>query len=42
MRLLERKISLREFLAWNVPFTLVAAGVCHAFGMLIRVLPFAR
>lgn len=38
----KRKISLREFLAWSVPFTLVAAGVCYALGMLIWVLPFAR
>ncbi len=37
-----RRISLREFLAWSVPFTLVAAGVCYALGMLIWVLPFAR
>ncbi|MFZ5540724.1 MAG: SLC13 family permease [Pseudomonadota bacterium] len=37
-----RKISLREFLSWSVPFTLVAAGVCYALGMLIWVLPFAR
>ncbi|MFN3565638.1 MAG: SLC13 family permease [Burkholderiaceae bacterium] len=38
----KRRISLREFLAWSVPFTLVAAGVCYAFGMLIWVLPYAR
>lgn len=38
----KRKISLREFLAWSVPFTLVAAGVCYALGMAIWVLPFAR
>ncbi|MCX8116078.1 MAG: hypothetical protein N3D71_13570, partial [Burkholderiaceae bacterium] len=38
----KRKISLREFLSWSVPFTLVAAGVCYAFGMLIWVLPYAR
>jgi Na+/H+ antiporter NhaD/arsenite permease-like protein len=37
----KRRISLREFLAWSVPFTLVAAGVCYALGMLIWVLPFA-
>ncbi len=36
-----RKISLREFLAWSLPFTLVAAAVCYALGMLIWVLPFA-
>lgn len=38
----ERKISLREFLSWSVPFTLVASGVCYVLGMLIWVLPFAR
>ncbi|MCX7961098.1 MAG: SLC13 family permease [Burkholderiales bacterium] len=37
-----RKVSLREFLAWSVPFTLVCAGVCYALGMLIWVLPFAN
>ena len=34
-------VSLREFLAWSVPFTLLASGVCYALGMLIWVLPFA-
>jgi Na+/H+ antiporter NhaD/arsenite permease-like protein len=38
----KRKVSLREFLAWSVPFTLVAAGVCYVIGMLIWVLPYAR
>ena len=37
-----RKISLREFLAWSVPFTLVAAVVCYVLGMLIWVLPFVK
>jgi Na+/H+ antiporter NhaD/arsenite permease-like protein len=37
-----RKISLREFLAWSVPFTLVATGVNYALGMLIWVLPYAN
>jgi Na+/H+ antiporter NhaD/arsenite permease-like protein len=37
-----RKVSLREFLSWSVPFTLVAAAVCYALGMLIWVLPFAK
>jgi Na+/H+ antiporter NhaD/arsenite permease-like protein len=37
-----RKISLREFLAWSVPFTLVAAVVCYILGMLIWVLPFVK
>lgn len=38
----DRRISLREFLAWSVPFTLVATGVCYVLGMLIWVLPYAR
>ena len=37
-----RKVSLREFLAWSVPFTLVASGVCYVLGMLIWVLPYAK
>ncbi len=37
-----RKVSLREFLAWSVPFTLVCAGVCYVLGMLIWVLPYAK
>jgi Na+/H+ antiporter NhaD/arsenite permease-like protein len=37
-----RKVSLREFLAWSVPFTLVCAGVCYVLGMLIWVLPYVR
>ncbi len=37
-----RKISLREFLAWSVPFTLVCSIVCYALGMLIWVLPYAN
>ncbi|MBI2313398.1 MAG: permease [Betaproteobacteria bacterium] len=38
----QRKISLREFVSWSVPFTLVAAGVCYLLGMLIWVLPYAK
>lgn len=38
----QRKISLREFLSWSVPFTLAAAGVCYALGMLIWVLPYMK
>jgi Na+/H+ antiporter NhaD/arsenite permease-like protein len=38
----KRKVSLREFLSWSVPFTLVAAGVCYVFAMLIWVLPYTR
>jgi Na+/H+ antiporter NhaD/arsenite permease-like protein len=37
-----RKVSLREFLSWSVPFTLVAAGVCYLLGMLVWVLPYIR
>ncbi|MGE0874129.1 MAG: SLC13 family permease [Burkholderiales bacterium] len=37
-----RKVSLREFLAWSVPFTLVCSLVCYALGMLIWVLPYAK
>ncbi len=37
-----RKVSLREFLAWSVPFTLVCAAVCYALGMLIWVLPYVK
>jgi Na+/H+ antiporter NhaD/arsenite permease-like protein len=38
----KRKVSLREFLAWSVPFTLVAAGVCYVIGMLVWVLPYSK
>jgi Na+/H+ antiporter NhaD/arsenite permease-like protein len=37
-----RKVSLREFLAWSVPFTLACAGICYVLGMLIWVLPYAK
>ena len=37
-----RKVSLREFLAWSVPFTLVCSFVCYVLGMLIWVLPYAK
>jgi di/tricarboxylate transporter len=35
-------VSLREFLAWSVPFTLVAATVCYVIGMLVWVLPHTK
>jgi Na+/H+ antiporter NhaD/arsenite permease-like protein len=38
----QRKVSLREFLAWSVPFTLVASAVCYILGMLIWVLPYMK
>jgi Na+/H+ antiporter NhaD/arsenite permease-like protein len=34
-----RKVSLREFLAWSVPFTLVCSAICYVLAMLIWVLP---
>lgn len=37
-----RKVSLREFLAWSVPFTLVSTGICYVLGMLVWVLPSMR
>jgi Na+/H+ antiporter NhaD/arsenite permease-like protein len=37
-----RKISLREFLSWSVPFTLVCSFVCYVLGMLIWVIPYAN
>jgi Na+/H+ antiporter NhaD/arsenite permease-like protein len=37
-----RRVSLREFLAWSIPFTLVCAVVCFVLGMLIWVLPYAK
>ena len=38
----QRKVSLREFLSWSVPFTLVASAVCYVIGMLVWVLPYAK
>ena len=38
----QRKVSLREFLSWSVPFTLVATFACYVLGMLIWVLPHAK
>ena len=38
----KRKISLREFFIWSIPFTLVASLICYLLGMLIWVIPFAR
>jgi Na+/H+ antiporter NhaD/arsenite permease-like protein len=37
-----RKVSLREFLAWSIPFTLVCSFVCYVLGMLIWVLPYVK
>jgi len=38
----KRKVSLREFLAWSIPFTLVCSFVCYVLGMLIWVLPYVK
>lgn len=38
----KRKVSLREFLAWSIPFTLICSVVCYLLGMFIWVLPFAQ
>jgi Na+/H+ antiporter NhaD/arsenite permease-like protein len=37
-----RKVSLREFLAWSVPFTLICSLVCYVLGMLVWVLPHVK
>jgi Na+/H+ antiporter NhaD/arsenite permease-like protein len=37
-----RKVSLREFLAWSIPFTLVCSLVCYVLGMIIWVLPYVK
>jgi len=38
----KRKISLREFLSWSVPFTLVACLICYALAMVIWVMPYVK
>ena len=35
-------VSLREFLAWSIPFTLICSIICYILGMLIWVLPYAK
>jgi Na+/H+ antiporter NhaD/arsenite permease-like protein len=35
-----RKVSLREFLSWSIPFTIFCSLVCYVLGMLIWVLPY--
>jgi len=37
-----RKVSLREFLAWSVPFTLLCSFICYILGMLIWVMPYVK
>ena len=38
----KRKVSLREFLSWSIPFTIVCSLVCYVLGMLVWVLPYAK
>jgi len=37
-----RKVGLKEFLAWSIPFALVSSFVCYILGMLIWVLPYVK
>ncbi|MDP6558914.1 MAG: SLC13 family permease [Candidatus Binatia bacterium] len=37
----KRKVPLREFLSWSVPFTIAASLICYLLGMLIWVFPFS-
>ena len=37
-----RKVSLKEFLKWSIPFTLVCSLICYILSMLIWVLPYAK
>jgi len=38
----QRKVSLREFLSWSIPFALVSSLICYILGMLIWVLPYVK
>ncbi len=38
----DRKVSLREFLSWSLPFCLISSLVCYVLAMLIWVLPYAK
>jgi Na+/H+ antiporter NhaD/arsenite permease-like protein len=38
----KRKVSLREFLSWSIPFALVSSFICYVLGMLIWVLPYVK
>ena len=38
----DRKVSLREFLSWSLPFTLVSSFICYVFAMIVWVLPYAN
>lgn len=37
-----RRVSLREFLSWSVPFVFISSSICYVIGMLIWVMPFAK
>jgi len=37
----KRKIPLRQFLRYSVPFTVAACFVCYVLGVLVWVLPYA-
>jgi Na+/H+ antiporter NhaD/arsenite permease-like protein len=38
----QRKVSLREFLSWSVPFALLSSLICYVLGMLVWVLPYVK
>ena len=38
----DRKVSLREFLSWSIPFCLVSSFITYVLAMLIWVLPHAN
>jgi len=38
----DRKVSLREFLSWSLPFCLVSSFFCYLLAMLVWVLPHAK
>ena len=37
-----RKVSLKEFLSWSIPFCLVSSAICYVLGMLVWVLPYVK
>jgi Na+/H+ antiporter NhaD/arsenite permease-like protein len=38
----DRKVSLREFMSWSLPFCLVSSAICYVLAMLVWVLPYAK
>ena len=38
----DRKVSLREFLSWSIPFCLISSFITYVLGMLIWVLPYSH